>query len=88
TLVWTVTVLDATGATVAELPSPRGDRLDVRWDTTLTTPGEYRVVIAAATSKGAAARPAILPLSVAPVQSPSPTPTPTVSPTPTVTPTP
>ncbi|MGZ4154641.1 MAG: peptidoglycan recognition protein family protein [Actinomycetota bacterium] len=88
TLVWTVTVLDATGATVAEVPSPRRDRLDVRWDTTLTTPGEYRVVIAAATSKGAAARPAILPLSVAPVQSPSPTPTPTVSPTPTVTPTP
>ncbi|HEX2426098.1 MAG TPA: N-acetylmuramoyl-L-alanine amidase [Actinomycetota bacterium] len=90
TLVWTVTVLDPTSATVAELPPQRSDRLDVRWDAALTTPGRYDVVIAAATPKGAAARPAFLPLSVAAVPSPSPSSTPTTTPTPppTLTPTP
>jgi N-acetylmuramoyl-L-alanine amidase-like protein len=89
-LAWTVSVLDATGATVAELAGQKGDRLDVRWDAALDTPGRYRVVIAAATPKGATARPAILPLTVAPTPTPSPSPTPTLSPSPspTVTPTP
>jgi hypothetical protein len=82
TLVWTASVLDAAGATVATLPADTGDRLDVRWDAVAATAGVYRVVIAAATPGGAAARPATLPLTVEPLPTPSPSPTPSATPTP------
>jgi N-acetylmuramoyl-L-alanine amidase len=85
-LVWSVSVLDGMGATVASLPADKGDRLDVRWDAATATPGAYRVVIAASTPAGAAARPATLPLTVEPL--PTPTPSPTPSATPSATPTP
>jgi hypothetical protein len=85
-LAWSVSVLDATGATVVDVPTTRGDTLDARWTAELPTPGSYLVVIGAADRDGAAARPAELPLVVeAP---PGPTPSPTLTPTPSPTPSP
>jgi N-acetylmuramoyl-L-alanine amidase-like protein len=82
TLTWTVTVLDSAGTVVSTLPGQRGDRLDAAWDAAAAAPGAYRIVIAAATPRGDAARPATLSLTVEPLPTPTPTPTPSATPTP------
>jgi uncharacterized protein with LGFP repeats len=87
TLVWSVTVLDPAGTAVSDIPETTDERLDARWTATVSTPGAYRVIVAANDREGAPARPARLPLLVAPAGS-SPTPTPTLTPTATPSPTP
>jgi hypothetical protein len=73
---WSLAVADADGDVVADLPGQRDDRLSVRWDALLATPGRYAVLIWARDARGRRAMPASLPLRVRPEPTPSPSPSP------------
>ncbi|HEX6331029.1 MAG TPA: N-acetylmuramoyl-L-alanine amidase [Actinomycetota bacterium] len=89
---WSVTLLGPDGAAIADLGTRNGTRLALRWPKTgpppqPTVPGTYTVQITGDARGGATARPASLPLVVAP-PTPSPTPSPTTSPPPSPSPSP
>ncbi len=79
TLDWSLAIADPGGGVVARLPDQHGDRLSVRWDAILATPGRYAVLISARDARGRRATLASLRLRVEPEATPSPSPTPSPS---------